>query len=85
MTTENHPWGNEEGTGPGKSPQETDLDGTEVRPHFQSLLDAVRSGEIDRVICHDYDRLTREPAAFLRIKDFMGDRDVEPETPDHPA
>ena len=80
-----HTWNIKEGSGLGKSHQEEELDKNAAPPHFQSLPETLRRGEVDRVMYHDLDRAVREPVNFLRIKDFIRDRDVELETPDHPA
>jgi site-specific DNA recombinase len=53
----------------------TAADPTVTRPHYQRLVDDVRAGALDAVVCWDLDRLTRQPAEleeFVRIADAAG-------------
>jgi site-specific DNA recombinase len=53
----------------------TAADPTITRPEYERLVDDVRAGALDAVVCWDLDRLTRQPAEleeFVRIADAAG-------------
>jgi DNA invertase Pin-like site-specific DNA recombinase len=43
-----------------------------VRPQYDAMLEAIRAGQVDAVLCVDLDRLTRQPAeleSFITLAD----------------
>ncbi len=47
------------------------------RPQFQKMLEAVRLGEINRVICYKLDRISRSILDFAAMIDEFGKQNVE--------
>ncbi len=47
-----------------------------VRPRWQAMLDALRSGEVDEIVAYDQSRLTRQPIEWEQLLVILGRRGI---------